>query len=83
MHMPRFMFEGHHPFPYSLPMPLCENKMNFYLCPLGIHLLKQFLYLNLMGFTNGFFLMPCPLGMFESRYLANISVHYNICHESA
>lgn len=33
-------------------------------------------------FHKWIFFNALPLGMFESRYLANIGVYYNICHES-
>ncbi len=51
---------------------LSESKMDMRLCMEGIHLLKELLYPCPKVFTNGFFLMACPLSMLENIYTANI-----------
>jgi hypothetical protein len=42
MHMPKFMYGGHHLFSYLLPMSLSENQMNICLCPKGESFSKKF-----------------------------------------
>ncbi len=71
MHMPKFMPNKHHTFSYMLPMLLCENKNDLYLCLKGIRLPKTILYMGPIGFTNEFFLVPDPLCMVENRYPTN------------
>jgi hypothetical protein len=44
---------------------LCENKMDMCLYMEGLKLLKEFLYPCPKGFTNGLFLMACPLVCFK------------------
>lgn len=59
MHMPKFMYGGHHPFSYLLPMSLSENQMNMCLCPKGKSLLKKIQVSYFLCWAHAKFWVSC------------------------
>jgi hypothetical protein len=72
MHMPKFMTNGHHPFPYLLCMHV-QKKKSPMLCLVGFSLPQIFLCLGPLGFNYDFFVNTLPSSIIESRYLPNIN----------
>jgi hypothetical protein len=55
MHMPGSMFDGHHPFPWLLCMPLYKSKWSYVHDQRVLSLVKVSLDLGLPSFIDGFF----------------------------
>jgi hypothetical protein len=69
------LFHTHYPCP-------CVKKNELLFMPSRHTFAKTIPILESYEFHKWIFFNALPLGMFESRYLANIGVYYNICHES-
>jgi hypothetical protein len=72
MHMPVFMTNGHHPFPYLLCMHV-QKKTCPMLCLAGLVCHKYSYARAHWASTMIFLLIPYPLGRIESKYPPNIN----------